>query len=448
MSCSLGLIRRLLRLVTAAGLASFSPAAGAPVTNLPAGESLHDFTARTLSLQEAERIATMRNWDLLAAAEGVDVAIAQKLVAQEFPNPTLSVSTTLINVDQHPNSTPEGNGLWERSYDTVTAVTQLFEIGGKRRSRKASARAGFEVAKAQFLDARRTLDLGVAKAYVAVAQAEENARILQESAGTLRSEAALAEVRLRAGEISTADKSQIEIAAERFELDARAAESLAEQARIALELLLGVPHPKGEVVLSESLETLCASAAPSELNHVGLWRADVVAAEAALRKADADLRLQKANRVPDPTVLAQYEHEPPDNPNSVGFGVSFPLPLWNRNKGNIKAAEATREQAQLALDKIQAQAAADITTARFIYDNALQRWRSYRDTIRPKSEQIRKTIAYAYQQGGASLLDLLTAERNDNEVRLGAAQAASDTAVALASLKAATVVVQPSQITQ
>jgi len=212
--------------------------------------------------------------------------------------------------------------------------------------------------------------------------------------------------------------------------------------------LLGLPHPKGEVVLSETLEALCAPAAPPEPEHVAFGRADVVAAEAELRKADADLRLQKANRIPDPTVLSQYERQPPDNPNTVGFGVSFPLPLWNRNKGNILAAEAAREQARLALEKIQAQAAADVTTAHFIYDNALQRWRSYRDTIRPKSEQIRKTIAYAYQKGGASLLDLLTAERNDNEVRLGAAQAASDTAVALASLKAATRVIQSSQITK
>jgi cobalt-zinc-cadmium efflux system outer membrane protein len=397
---------------------------------------------------EAERIATERNWDLLAAAAGVDVAIAQKLVAQEFPNPTLSLSTTLINVDQHPSSTPEGNGLWDRSYDTVMAINQLLEVGGKRRNRKASARASFEAAKAQFLDTRRTLDLGVAKAYVAVAQAEENARVLKQSAETLRSEATLAEVRLRAGEISTADKSQIEIAAERFELDARAAETTAEQARVALELLLGLPDPKGAVVLSETLEALCAPVAPTEPNHGGYWRADVVAAEAELRKAEADLRLQKANRVPDPTVLAQYEHQPPDNPNSVGFGISLPLPLWNRNKGNILAAEAAREQARLALEKIQAQAAADVTTARFVYDNALQRWLSYRDTIRPKSEQIRKTIAYAYQKGGASLLDLLIAERNDNEVRLGAAQAASDTAAALASLNAATQVIQPFQITR
>ena len=97
-----------------------------------------------LSLADAQRLAFEKNWDLLAAAVGVDAATAQKIVAHEFPNPTLSLSSFKINVDNHPSSTPEGNGLWDRSYDTIFAINQLFEIGGKRRNRKASAQAGFE----------------------------------------------------------------------------------------------------------------------------------------------------------------------------------------------------------------------------------------------------------------------------------------------------------------
>jgi cobalt-zinc-cadmium efflux system outer membrane protein len=414
-------------------------ALGSEVTN-PAPMVRQAFT-----LAQAQQTAFERNWDLLAAAAGVDAATAQKVVAHEFPNPTLSASTTKINVDR-PNGTPEGNGFWDRSYDTIFAINQLFEIGGKRRNRKASAQAGFEGARAQFLDAKRILDLGVVRAYVTAAQTEENVRVLRQSAGTLRDEVKIAEVRHKAGEISTADKSQIEITADRFELEARTAESSAAQARVALEVLIGLPHPKGNVVLVDGLEALLAASPPPSTNSTVLWRPDVAAAEAALRKAESDLRLQKAYRIPDPTVLAQYEHEPPDMPNTVGFGVSFPIPLWNRNRGNILAAEAAREQARLAFEKIQAQAAADIATSRFSYDDARARWESYRDNIRPKSEEIRKTIAYAYEKGGASLLDLLSTQRNDNDVRLAAAQAQSDILVAIAALNAATMEIQPSQL--
>jgi cobalt-zinc-cadmium efflux system outer membrane protein len=400
---------------------------------------------RHLSLADAQQLALQRNWDLLATAAGVDAAAAQRIVSHEFPNPTLALSTTKINVDGEPNSTPAGNGFWDRSYDTVFAVNQLFEIGGKRRNRQISAQAGVEAAKALFLDAKRTLDLGVAKAYITAAQAAENTQVLLDSAATLREEARLAEVRLKSGEISSADKSQIEISAERFESEAQATQSAAAQARVALEVLLGVSRPNADCVLRDKLESLLALTPVLPTNATGIWRPDVVAAEAAWRKAEADWRLQKAFRIPDPTALAQYEHEPPDAPNTVGFGVSFPLPIWNQNRGNILAAQAARDQAKLAFDKAQAQAAADIATALLASGEAAKRWQRYRDSIRPKSEQVRKSKAYAYEKGGASLLDMLVAQRDDNEVRLAAQQAASDAATALAALKAATVEMKPSE---
>src|ERR1035441_4717486 len=107
-----------------------------------------------------------------------------------------------------------------------------------------------------------------------------------------------------------------------------------------------------------------------------------------------------------------------------------------------------REQARLAFEKAKAEAVADIAVSRLAYVDAVKRWSSYRDSIRPKSEQIRQTMAYAYQKGGASLLDLLVAERNDNDIRLAAAQAASDMASAGAAFKAATQEIQPTQVKQ
>jgi outer membrane protein, heavy metal efflux system len=398
-----------------------------------------------LSLAQAQEIAFRRNWDLLAAAAGVDAATAQKIVAREFPNPILSASTQKMSVDNHPSSTEAGNGFWDRSYDTIIAINQLFEIGGKRAHRQASAQANYEAARAQFLDSRRTLELAVTKSYIAATQADENVLTLTQSAGTLRQEATLAEIRLRAGEISAADKGQIEITADRFELDARSAQSAAAQARVALEVLLGVPRPRGDIVLSDTLENLTAKIPGSDSVSFPERRPDLVAAEAVLKKTEADLRLQKSNRIPDPTLLAQYEHEPADQPNTIGLGVSFPLPLWNRNAGNIAAAAAAVEQARVAYDKARAQAGADVATARLVYEDALKRFHDYRQSIRPKSEEVRKAISFAFEKGGSSLLDLLLAERNDNEVRLAAAQSAADLAAAIATMKAATTEISKGQ---
>src|SRR5437867_8792981 len=392
---------------------------------------------RSLTLADARRLAFQRNWDLLAAKSDVGIAVAQRIVAREFPNPAASFSVEKISTDRHSSGTASGNGFWDRSYDTTAAVDQLIEIGGKRRARKDSAAAGLKGAEARLADAHRLLDQGVTEAYVGVLLAERNRGVLADSAAAPRQGARIAEVRQRAGDISRADQNQIEIAAERLELDAAGADAEARKARVALEVLLG-DEPRGEIELADGLDSLGhVSTEATNAPPATFSRPDLVAAEAARVKAEADLRLQKAARIPDPTLLAQYEHEPPDQPNTVGFGVSFPLPLWNRNGGNIAAARATLEQTTTRAEKVRAQVMAEIAVARVSYLAALTRWQRYCDEHTPKSLQIRESVALAYERGGAALLDLLAAQRNDNEVRLATAQAAADAANAAANLRAA-----------
>ncbi|MDB6068080.1 MAG: TolC family protein, partial [Pedosphaera sp.] len=216
---------------------------------------------RKLTLAEAKRVAFEKNWDLLAAKSGVDFATAQRIVAGEFPNPTVSLSVLKINTDAQPTGTRLGNDFWHRNYDTIAAVNQLIEIGGKRSSRKASAVAGITGAKARMADARRLLDAGVTKAYISVLVDETDVEILRQSAASLRREAQIAEARLKAGDISAADKSRIDVDADRLELDAKTAESTAAAARIAVEILMGLENPRGIWVPGDSLGDLAVSSA-------------------------------------------------------------------------------------------------------------------------------------------------------------------------------------------
>ena len=397
---------------------------------------------RKLSLEEVRRTAFERNWDLLAAKTGVDLATAQLIVAKEFPNPTASWSTARIG--SHDSGTTMGNSLWDRNYDTIAQVGQLVEIAGKRRDRRLAGQAGALGAKARFMEAKRVLDQGVTKAYVAALVAEENVRILNESSGYLQHEAKIAEARFKAGDISDSDEKQIEISAEQFALQARAALATAQQARISVEVLMATDHPKGDWVAAESLEQLAGTVLSVAEPKTGGERPDVLAAEADLRAGKAQLKLQKAERVPDPTLSIGMEHNPPGggpgigpDVNTVIAGVSFPLPLWNLNGGNIKAAQANVNQFEIALGKARAQAAADIAIAQSSYDEAHDRWLRYREVTGPKSAKVRETVAFAYEKGGASLVDLLNAEHTDNDIRQAATQATADTASAAADLVAA-----------
>ncbi|MCX6903119.1 MAG: TolC family protein [Verrucomicrobia bacterium] len=419
MNCLFTLIQTWFRRARGLGLwavllpAVLATATAPPVTNAPGSFLVPNDTPERLTLAEAKRLAFLRNWDLLASQSDVDIALAQKVVTKEFPNPSLAWSTAKVPLNDQPAHTAQGNGLWQRNYDTIMSVNQLFEIGGKRRSRQVSADHGIIASKARLADARRLLG-GL------------TAQTLRESAASLSREADIAAVRLKAGDISTADKSRIEIDAGRFDLDAKAAEAGALQQRIALENLIGTLRPSGKWLAVDSMEDLIGTPLADGETRSLPMRPDLVAAEASLKKAEADLRLQKAMRYPDPTVMVMYEHNPP-----------VPLPLWNRNKGAIQAAEAARAQAATQLDKVKGQIAAEIVSAREACREAASRYDNYLRVLKPKSAEILKTISFAYEKGGASLLDLLSAQRNDNDVRLATVQAAADAASAQAALKAA-----------
>jgi cobalt-zinc-cadmium efflux system outer membrane protein len=392
----------------------------------------------TLSLADARQMASERNWDLLAAKSGVDAATAQLLIAQEFPNPIFSYSTAKIG--NREAGTTLGNGLFNRSYDTIFAVNQLIEIGGKRQDRKISAQAGVQGATARFQDARRLLDQGVTKAYVAALLAGENARVLTDSAAMMQHEREIAQARLKAGDISDADEKQIENSADIFELQAGSAGAAAVQARIAVEILLGVEKPEGNWIPAETLAQMSLAAPQSADAGTNALRPDVLAAQADLKQSQADLKLQKAMRIPDPTFSVLAEHNPPSGgppEDTLGIGVSFPLPLWNWNRGEINSARATVDKNALALAKARAQAAADIANAESEYQEASERLARYQDQILPKSKKVRESVAFAYEKGGSSLVDLLEAERADNDARLATAQAMADTASAVADWIAA-----------
>ncbi len=430
---------RLLRVAAISATLAFCLPAGAQAgTNTVS-------SAPALTLEDAKRTAFLRNWDLLAAKSGIDAADAQLLVAREFPNPGFSWTTARIG--DHAGA-GLGNDVWQRAYDTIFAVNQLIEIAGKRSDRQQAGRAGLLGARARFFDAKRTLDQGVTKAYVAALLANENVRVLTESARMLRHEADIAKDRLKAGDISESDELQIEMNADLFDLQEKSAEAAAVQARIAVEVLMGVPQPRGDWTAADNLDQMAAIVTAAPAPRFGAARPDIVAAESDLDASRANLQLQRDERIPDPTVLVQYEHNPgsPPEADTVGIGLSFPLPLWNRNTGNIKAAQAAVDQSEDALEKARAQMLADVANAQVEYDEAFGRWRRYLEILLPKSAKVRESVSFAYEHGGAALVDLLEAERSDNANRLAAAQARSDAAGAVADLVAAKLVLSESEM--
>ncbi len=394
--------------------------------------------APRVTLAEALRLARAQNPDLLAARADVEFARTQQAAATALPNPSLSYSTSKIPTDGTPADTAQGIGFYDRSYDTVVSISQLVEIGGKRRQRRLSAGEGIAAAEARLADVQRLLDAAIVKAYASAGVARESAAIALETAASFEKTAGLAKEREAAGDISASERTQIEIAAGRFLADAAQADLAYGNAARTLAALINLPA----VALAEEIDAPPEDATdesvgiPNDEDAVAR-RPDLAALEAAVRKAEADLALQKAFRVPDPTLLAQYERQPPDQRNTAGFGVSFPLPVFNQNGAAIRAAQVAAGSARRDLTRGRVRARQDLAATREALGTARARARRLVDELLPKARQVRDTVRFAYEQGAASLLELLEAERNANDIRLAAASARGDLAAARADFRAA-----------
>ena len=389
-----------------------------------------------LTLAEARRLAIERNADFHVAQAQVDAALAQLRVAREFPNPTLGLSTAKISTDGTPEGTALGNTLLNRSYDSIASLSQLFLVG-KRGLMRDAAKAGVHSAEFQRDDARRLLLQAVTQAYAAALAALKEAEVLTDSAAKLRREADIAGHRFKAGDLSASDKAQLEIAADQDELSAEAERATAKTAVVTLEILLGEPAPAGATPLADTLDQWMQSIPPGLEEAPTGARPDIAAAESAVNQADANVKLQQRQRIPDVTASVQFERNPPAQLDTVGVGLSLPLPLWDRFDGEILSAKAAREQAQAQLDKVRIQAAADVAAARVAFREASQRTRRYQTSLVPKSAEVVRSVSYAFEKGGAALIDLLEAERNDNAIRVASVQSQADTASAAVALQAA-----------
>jgi len=393
-------------------------------------------SAKALSLAHAHQLALERNGDFRSAQFQVDAALGQLKAARELPNPTLGLSTAKISTDGVPEGTTLGNGLLSRAYDSIVSLSELIQVS-KRGLLRDSANAGVHVAEFQLDDGRRLLIQGVTQAYVAALLAKEQAQVLNLSAAALRHEAEVAAHRYQAGDLSKADQSRIEIAAEQDELNAASQEAAEKAAVVALEALIGEPKANGGTTLTDSLESLASAPAADTDEAAVLKRPDIAAAEAAVNQAELNVTLARHQRIPDVTVSVLYERNPPVQPDTVGVGVSLPLPVLNQYSGEIQGALAAKNQAQARLEKVRVQATADVAAARVAYQEAAARLGKYQKSLLPRSAEVTRSVAYAYEKGGAALIDLLDAQRSDNDIRLAEAQAEADTAAAFSALLAA-----------
>jgi len=385
---------------------------------------------RSITISDAVSIFLKQNLQLVSARYDIDLSDAEKLTARLRPNPEISVGFSDIPLSiSHP-----GN---PQTFDYN--ISQTFELGGKRQKRIDVANADSEVVRAEFQTIVWQLTNDLKKKFYAVLLAESLLKVARENQKTFEEIVKHTTEVFNLGEISGLDLQRLEIEKFKFDSDVANSEKDYELALRDLRVTLGGDYRAMEIEVAGTIDYY----QPYEFSFAELRdkalaaRPDLKAAQLSERAADASIRLQNAQRIPDLTIGAGIE-QVPQGGSTYNFGVGIPLPVRDRNQGERAKALIQKMKAQNDQQLITNQVLSDVDKALVAFQIQKRRVELYRTGVLTKVDDIQRLTEFSLRAGESSTLELLDAIRTRRETLAGFYQTLFDYQVSLLDLELAT----------
>ena len=357
-----------------------------------------------ITLQDAVNLFLQRNLQLIAARYDVDVTEAEKLSARVRPNPQVSVESSGLPL--------KFNGISFQQQTLDYTISQTFELGGKRAKRIDAANANSAVAQAQFEAVVWQLTNDVKKKFYTALLDASLLNLARENQRTFGEIVEHTRDVFKSGEISGLDLQRLEIERLKFDSDVAKAESEYELAVRDLRVTLGGDYLSTNIEAAGTIEYYESyDFSFSDMRDKALAaRPDLKAARLSEAAADAAIRLQNAQKVPDVTLSGGVEQVVAGGSNYI-FGVGVTLPISDRNQTERAKALIEKQRAQNQQTLVTNQIVSDVDKAVIAFDIQKRRLNLYRTGILTKVANIQDSTEFALRSGDSSILELLDAIR-------------------------------------
>ncbi|MGA8878366.1 MAG: TolC family protein [Candidatus Korobacteraceae bacterium] len=357
----------------------------------------------------------------------------QEVTANLRPNPTLSWDAQYL-----PFFTPD---LWSSDYVDNTAqfdlgVGYLFERGKKRQHRLQAAKDATSVTEAQVRDFERSTVANTAQQFVAALLAKANLDFAERLLDSYQHTVNISEEQNRAGAMSKADLLKIQLQTLQFQTDVTTAKIALVQALNSLRQLMGFDSVPRDYDVAGTLTPEPMTMGLDDLRAKALsLRPDLQAAQRGVTAQQSQIGLAKANAKQDLNVTFDYSHV---NASNVGaFYFSIPMPIFNRNQGEVARNYFVLTQTQFQEKAAEQQVLTDVKNGYETLLNNRDVVQLYDNGYIQQAQQSLDIAQFAYQHGAASLLDFLDAERSYRATELGYRQALASYMAAMEQLRQA-----------
>ncbi|WAT29537.1 TolC family protein [Pseudomonas sp. GXZC] len=351
--------------------------------------------AQTLTLDSALQTAFANNPELAAAQWDIDVAQGGRQQAGLIPNPVASWDVEDTRRD---------------SRTTSIKISQALELGGKRGARIDVASRAQDAAALTLEQRRNTLRAEVIDNYYGALRAQERLDLAQRSMTVAERGLVVANGRVTAGKASPveATRAQVQLSEIRLELD-RAQIGLTDAYR-RLAASTGSAAPNFQAVATQNPSTPTVPSATQLLARLE-QTTELRLAELSILQNEASVGLEKAQRIPDLDVSigSQYDASVRERVNLVG--VSMPIPLFNRNQGNVLAATRRADQARDLRNATELRLRTETRQALDLWQSANTEVRAFNQQILPAAQSAVDSATRGFEMGKFSFLDVLDAQR-------------------------------------
>jgi len=399
----------------------------------PTAKATASNAAAKVTLDDAIRLALQHNHALEAMRTTIQQSLAEEITANLRPNPTLGLDAQFLPIFQ-PNQFSSDYIDQQAQFDA--GIGYLFERGKKRQHRLQAARDLTTVVRSQVSDSERQLVFNVGQQFIDALLAESTLEFAQQDLDSFQKTVDISNERFRVGDLSEGDLLKIKLQLLQFQTDVSAARLAKLQSLAALRQLLGFESVPDNYDVQGTLDYQPVHADVSGLKSLAaLNRPDLRAAQQSVVAAESQLALQKANGKMDITGTFNYTHTA--GVNTGAFYYNMPLPIFNRNQGEIARAGYAISQAQAQASETTQQVSTDVVQA---YENLRtndQIIQLYQGGYVDQAKQSRDISEYAYRKGAASLLDYLDSERTYRANQLAYRQALANYMLALEQMRQA-----------
>ena len=371
------------------------------------------FGQKALTWQEIRDRFEAANPTLRAGQIGIDESRAQEITANLRPNPNLTILTDQI--DPFNGGPPHGPFAYLLASGTVS---QLWERQHKRGLRLESAQKATAITTSGQADLERNLLFNLRGAFVQVLQEKAILNLAKENLAYYDHVLDVNRDRYKVGSIAQVDLKRLELQRVQYLSDLQTADVSLRTAKIQLLMLLNDQTPVDQFDVVGPFDFADQIPPLTDVRQAALdTRPDLRAAIQSIDKAKTDYRLAVANGSTDPILGFDIGRNPPIDAY-IGFSVSIPLRIFDRNQGEKRRTQLDIDRNDRLAAAARAQVFNDVDSAYASVNSAVLLLKPYKEQYLAEASDVRDTISFSYQHGAASLLDFLNAQADYRSVQV------------------------------